>query len=476
MRHSQEFYINGVWTTPLGNKTLSVINPATEKPVATLALGTAEDVQSAVAAAKKAFNSWSSSTRAERLVVLQKILDIYQRRSEDMAQAISLEMGSPIERARDSQTWAGQAHIAEMIEALKRFVFEEKRDHCLITREAVGVCALITPWNWPMNQVTCKVAPALAAGCTMVLKPSEVAPLSSIIFAEIVEEAGLPPGVFNMVHGTGPDVGEALSRHPDVDMVSLTGSTRAGAAVAHAAADSIKRVHQELGGKSPNIILDDADLTEAVRSGVSNCFSNSGQSCDAPTRMLVPRNRMNEALEIARARAEELKVGNPEDSSTDLGPVVSDLQYDRIQALIERGIAEGATLVTGGLGRPEGLSVGYYVKPTIFGNVTADMTVFKEEIFGPVLSIIAYDDEEHAIALAHDTVYGLAAYIQSGDLERARKIARRLRAGNVNINGSAWTVKVPFGGFGQSGNGRECSDFGLHDFTEVKAVIGWDTV
>lgn len=473
MSHALQFYYDGKWIAPVSTATLDVINPATETVCATIALGNAEDVNRAIASARKAFPAWSVTSREERLSVLERILTVYKKRSEDMAQAISLEMGSPIARARDSQTWAGMAHLEEMLSTLKRYVFDEPRGDMLITREPVGVAGLITPWNWPMNQIMCKVAPALAAGCTLVMKPSEVAPLSALVFSEIIDEAGLPPGVYNMVNGDGPGVGEAIARHPDVDMLSITGSTRAGAAVAKLAADTIKRVHQELGGKSPNIILPDADFEDAVKRGVKGCFSNSGQSCDAPTRMLVPREKMEQAMAIAKEMAESFKLGSPTDENTQLGPVVSDIQFERIQALISKGIEEGATLVTGGLGKPEGLETGYYVKPTVFGNVEPQMTISREEIFGPVLSILAYDDEDHAIAIANDTPYGLAAYVQSGDLTHARSIARRLRAGNVNINGAAWTVAAPFGGYGQSGNGRECSDFGLTDFLEIKAIIGF---
>ncbi|OUL65806.1 aldehyde dehydrogenase [Acetobacter senegalensis] len=473
MSHALQFYYDGQWVAPLGTRTLDVINPATEKACATIAMGNAQDVDRAVASARKAFPAWSVSTREERLAVLERILVVYKKRSEDMAQAISQEMGSPIARARDSQTWAGMAHLEEMISALKTYVFDEQRGNMLITREPVGVAGLITPWNWPMNQIMCKVAPALAAGCTLVMKPSEVAPLSALVFSEIIEEAGLPPGVYNMINGDGPEVGEAIARHPDVDMVSITGSTRAGAAVAKLAADTVKRVHQELGGKSPNIILPDADFEDAVRRGVKGCFSNSGQSCDAPTRMLVPRAKMDRAMAIAKETADSFKMGDPADETTQLGPVVSDVQFGRIQALIAKGIEEGATLVTGGLGKPEGLEKGYYVKPTVFGNVEPDMTISREEIFGPVLSILVYDDEEHAIQIANDTPYGLAAYVQSGDLNHARAVARRLRAGNVNINGADWTVAAPFGGYGQSGNGRECSEFGLTDFLEIKAILGY---
>lgn len=473
MLHHDQFYIGGSWVRPFGTTQLDVINPATEQPFTQIILGEKTDVDVAVAAARDAFSEWSMSTRAERLVALRNILEAYNRRAEDLAQAISAEMGSPIMRARDSQVWAGKAHLEEMIATLERYSFEERRGDILVSREAVGVCGLITPWNWPMNQIVCKVAPAIAAGCTMVLKPSEIAPLSAIVFSEIMDASGLPAGVFNMIHGTGPVVGAALAGHPDIDMISLTGSTRAGAAVAHLAADSIKRVHQELGGKSPNIILPHTNLDAAVRRGVAGCFSNSGQSCDAPTRMLVPRDQMQRAMDVARETAEAFRVGSPEDLATQLGPVVSHLQYERIQTLIAAGIDEGAILVTGGLGKPLGLETGYYVRPTVFAGVNNAMTIAREEIFGPVLCILGYETEEEAVAIANDTPYGLAAYVQSNDLSHANAVARRLRAGNVTINGAPWTVRAPFGGFGRSGNGRECSDFGLTDFLELKAVIGY---
>lgn len=474
--HAQKFYINGAWIAPAEPCLIDVINPATEAPCAQIAMGTSQDVDHAVSAARAAFSTWSKTSREERLALLERILDIYRLRAEDMAQAISTEMGSPISRARDSQTWAGMAHTAETIEALRTFVFDEPRDDLLITREPIGVAALITPWNWPMNQIACKVIPALAAGCTTILKPSEEAPLSALVFTQILHEAGVPAGVYNMINGNGPNVGEVLAAHPDVDMVSITGSTRAGAAVARAAASTIKRVQQELGGKSANIILPDANFEDAVQRGVKGCFSNSGQSCDAPTRMLVPHARMAEAMDIAARTAAGFRLGNPADEMTELGPVVSAKQFERIQKLINIGIAEGAVLAAGGEGKPTGLECGYYVKPTVFGHVTPDMTIAQEEIFGPVLSIIGYDDEEHAIQLANNTEYGLAAYIQSNDLEHARSVARRLRAGNVNINGAAWTVKAPFGGYGQSGNGRECSDFGIAEYLEIKAIIGYGKI
>ncbi|WP_256138207.1 aldehyde dehydrogenase family protein [Komagataeibacter swingsii] len=473
--HAHQMYCNGQWITPDGREQMDVINPATEQPCARITLGNARDTERAIRAARAAFPAWSMTDRATRLAALERIVEIYKRRMKDMARAISLEMGSPLTRAYDSQAWAGMAHLEEMMTVLRDFPFQERRDDMLIVHEAVGVTGLITPWNWPMNQIACKVAPALAAGCTIILKPSEVAPLSALLFTEILDEAGLPPGVYNMLNGTGPEVGEAMARSPLVDMVSITGSTRAGAAVARLAADTVKRVHQELGGKSPNIILPDADLEQAVAQGVRKCFSNSGQSCDAPTRMLVPAARMEEALDIARRTAATIRVGNPMDPEIDLGPVVSHLQFDRIQTLIQKGMDEGATLVCGGPGRPDGLACGYYVRPTIFGHVTSGMAIAQEEVFGPVLVIMAYDNEEHAIQIANDTPYGLAAYIQSGDLSHARHVARYLRAGNVNINGAPWTVAAPFGGYGQSGNGRECSVYGLRDFMEIKAILGYWT-
>ena len=471
--HHLQFYINGVWVDPALPATLDVINPATEEAYTRISVGSAADVDRAVAAAKAAFPAFSATTQAERIRLLQRVLYMYNERSEEIARAVSNEMGAPIGWARDAQTWAGRVHLEATIAALEQFSFESTRGSTRIVREAIGVAALITPWNWPLNQIVCKVAPAIAAGCTVVLKPSEIAPISGIIFAEIMDAAGVPAGVFNMVNGDGPSVGQAMSSHKDVDMVSFTGSTRAGILVAKAAADTVKRVAQELGGKSPNIILDDADLEEAVSKGVELCFSNTGQSCDAPTRMLVPRARHAEALAISKATAEAQKVGDPQAEDTVLGPVVSELQFKKIQGLIESGIREGATLVTGGTGRPDGLSRGFYVKPTVFGDVTPEMTVAREEIFGPVLAIMPYDSEEEAIIMANDTVYGLAAYVQSKDVVRARNVARRLRAGQVNINYPEWDTHAPFGGYKQSGNGREYADWGIHDFVEVKGIIGY---
>jgi len=466
-----QFYIDGAWVDPALPRTLDVINPATEQAVARISLGGAEDVDRAVQAARRAFESFSQTTREQRLDLLEAIAAEYDRRAEDMAQAIMTEMGAPAALARNAQAFMGAAHLRTAIEVLKDYRFEELRGGTLIGREPIGVCGFITPWNWPSNQIGCKVAPALAVGCTMVLKPSEVAPLSGLIWAEIMHAAGVPAGVFNMINGDGPGVGAALSSHPGVDMVSFTGSTRAGIEVARNAAPTIKRVHQELGGKSANIILDDADIPAAVAAGVAHVMNNSGQSCNAPTRMLVPRDRMEEVTQAARAAADAVTVGDPA-SDARLGPVVSETQWSKIQALIGKGIEEGATLVAGGPGRPEGLTAGYYVRPTVFADVAPDMTIAREEIFGPVLSIIPYDDEEQAITIANDTVYGLAAYVQSGDLQRARAVARRMRAGQVAINHPGVDLMAPFGGYKQSGNGREWGDHAFAEFLEVKATLG----
>lgn len=473
MSHHLQFFIDGAWVDPAVPATLDVINPATEEAYTQISVGSKADVDKAVAAAKKAFASFSRTSVAERLALLKKILEVYNARFEDIAVAVSNEMGAPLSFARDAQAWAGRAHMESTIWALENYKFSEKRGSTTVVKEPIGVCALITPWNWPLNQIVCKVAPAIAAGCTVVLKPSEIAPISGIVWAEIMEEAGVPKGVFNLVNGNGPDVGQVMAGHPDVDMVSFTGSTRAGIIVAKTAADTVKRVAQELGGKSANIVLPDADLETAVTKGVQGCFGNSGQSCDAPTRMLVPADRHDEALTFAKAAAEAHKVGSPTAEDTDLGPVVSQLQFDKIQRLIEAGIKEGATLVTGGLGRPEGLNRGYYVRPTIFGNVTNDMTIAREEIFGPVLSILPYKTEEEAITIANDTVYGLAAYVQSENLEHARAVAREMRAGSVYLNYPDWDTHAPFGGYKQSGNGREYADFGIHDFLEIKGIVGY---
>ena len=473
MSNHLKFFIDGAWVEPAIPVALDVIDPSTEEAFTRIALGSKEDVDKAVAAAKAAFLAFSVWPKEERLKLLRRILSEYEKRYEDIAEAVSQEMGAPLSFARNSQAAAGKGHLIATIEAFEAYEFTEKRGTTTIVKEPIGVCALITPWNWPLNQIVCKVAPAIAAGCTMVLKPSEIAPISGIIFAEVMEAAGTPKGVFNLVNGTGPDVGQVMAGHPDVDMVSFTGSTRAGIIVAKTAADTVKRVAQELGGKSPNIILPDADLEQAVSEGVTSCFGNSGQSCDAPTRMLVPADRHDEALAIAKAAAEKVKTGDPRAKDTDLGPVVSKAQFDKIQRLIEAGIEEGATLVTGGPGRPENLNRGYYVRPTVFANVTNDMTIAREEIFGPVLSILPYRDQEQAIEIANDTPYGLAAYIQSGDLAHARKVAARLRAGSVYINYPDWDTKAPFGGYKQSGNGREYADWAIHDFLEIKGIVGY---
>lgn len=473
MTHAQQFYIGGRWVEPASSARLDVIDPATEEAFATIALGAEADVERAVAAARAAFPAFAANSVAERLALLRRLLAAYDRRRGEIADILSREMGAPKSVAHGAQVALGSAHLARMIETLEQFRFEELRGTTLVSREPIGVCALITPWNWPLNQIMCKVAAALAAGCTMVLKPSEIAPLNALIFTEAVAEAGLPPGVFNLVNGDGPTVGAALAGHPEVDMVSFTGSTRAGILVAKAAADTVKRVHQELGGKSANIILDDADLSRAVRLGVERCMRNSGQSCNAPTRMFVPAARHDEAAAIAQEVAEALVVGPPANETSALGPVVSAAQYDKIQRLIETGLAEGAALVAGGPGRPEGLERGFYVRPTVFAGVTDMMAIAREEIFGPVLCILPYGDEEEVIARANATPYGLAAYVQSGSIERARRVAARMRSGAVHINYPAWDGGAPFGGYKQSGNGREYAEFGLEAFLEIKGTLGY---
>ena len=472
-RHIGQFYINGQWVDPLPGATkMGVENPATEEIVGEVALGTVADADRAIAAARAAFDGWTVVPVKERIALVRKILEVYNSRYEDFAQAMSTEMGAPIEWARGAQAWAGQVHIESTIKAAEDMQWEYMRGNTRIVLEGIGVCALITPWNWPMNQIACKVAPALIAGCTMVLKPSEIAPLSGLLFTEVCHEAGVPAGVYNMVNGNGPDVGARMSSHPEVDMVSFTGSTRAGTAIAAAAAPTVKRVAQELGGKSPNIILPTADLAEAVRAGVAGCFGNTGQSCDAPTRMFVPRASHDAALVHAKEAADEVVVGDPRDTATTMGPLVSKLQFDKVQRLIQAGIDEGATLVCGGVGRPVGVNRGWFVRPTIFGDVTNDMTIAREEIFGPVLAILPYDTLDDAVAMANDTPYGLAAYI-AGPVEDAKPVARRLRAGTVNLNYPDWDTFAPFGGYKQSGNGREYADWGIHDFCEVKGIVGW---
>ncbi len=472
MREYLKFYIDGQWVEPVELKTLDVENPATEEVAGKIALGSAADVDKAVMAARKAFPAWSQTSREERIDVLNRILAEYQKRFGDLAVAVTEEMGAPASLAQRAQVPIGMGHLSTAVEVLKNFKFEEDRGPTLIVKEAIGVCSFITPWNWPLNQIVCKVAPAIATGCTMVLKPSEVAPFSGQIFAEIMHAAGVPAGVFNMVHGDGLGVGVPMSSHPEVDMVSFTGSTRAGIEVAKNAAPTVKRVAQELGGKSPNIVLDDDAFAKGVARGVSTMMTNSGQSCNAPTRMLVPAARMDEAIVVAREAASQITVGDPNGNSM-LGPVVNKTQFDKIQKLIQAGIDEGATVVIGGVGRPEGLDKGYYVQPTVFANVTNDMTIAKEEIFGPVLSILGYDTLEQAIETGNDTEYGLAAYVQSADLAKAREVASKLRAGQVSINGGGGDMMAPFGGYKMSGNGREWGDFGFHEFLETKAILGY---
>ncbi|MFT6433308.1 MAG: aldehyde dehydrogenase (NAD+) [Candidatus Azotimanducaceae bacterium] len=471
MQEHLKFYIDGEWVSPVTPATLDVINPTSEESFARISMGSAADVDKAVAAAKAAFESYSKTTVQERIELLGAILGEYAKRYDEIAAAISTEMGAPIWLSKAAQAATGQAHFATALEILKNFAWEEKKGAYLLRKEPVGVCGLITPWNWPINQISCKVAPALAAGCTMVLKPSEVAPVNAIILAEILDAAGVPNGVFNLVNGDGPGVGSVMSAHPDIHMMSFTGSTRAGILVAKAAADTVKRVAQELGGKSANIILEDADLQKAVAGGVSQVMTNSGQSCNAPTRMLVPKARHDEALQIAKAAADNIKPGDPFTDGTVIGPVVSEVQFEKIQALIQKGIDEGATLVAGGTGRPDGLNAGYFVKPTIFGNVNNDMTIAREEIFGPVLTILPYETEAQAIDIANDTPYGLSGYVQSGSVDHAVEVAAQIRTGNVHINGSGPDFGAPFGGYKQSGNGREWGVLGFEEFLETKAVF-----
>jgi aldehyde dehydrogenase (NAD+) len=473
MSHALQFYIGGEWVAPAGHARLPVIDPSTEEAFAEIAMGTPADVDRAVAAARHAFASFSLTTPDERLALIRKILEAYGERYDEMAQIISREIGAPRALAQGWQAGLGTRHLKELIRTCEAFTWQRSKGTTLITHEPIGVVALITPWNWPINQIVCKVAPAIAAGCTMVLKPSEVSPLNALLFAEILDAAGVPPGVFNLVNGDGPTVGAALCSHPDVDMVSFTGSTRAGIQIATLAAPTVKRVHQELGGKSANLILVDADLDAAVTAGVNACFGNSGQSCNAPTRMFVPAARHEEAVAIARRAAEAHVVGPADAPGITLGPVVSELQFERIQRLIQTGVDEGARVVTGGPGRPEGLTRGYFVRPTVFAEVTPDMTIARDEIFGPVLAILPYRDEEDAIAMANDSVFGLAAYVQSGDLEHARRVAFRLRAGSVHLNYPAWDAGAPFGGYKQSGNGREYGEWGLEAFLEVKGIVGY---
>jgi len=472
MREYMKFYIDGKWVDPVTPKSLDVINPATEEVAGRISAGSAADVDKAVAAAKKAFETYSKTTREERLDLLERIQTEYQKRFGDIAKAITEEMGAPATLAQAAQAPIGMAHIATGIQVLKTFQFEEDRGQTHLVKEPIGVCGMITPWNWPINQIACKVIPALATGCTMVLKPSEESPFSAILWAEVMHAAGVPAGVFNLVNGLGAEVGAAISSHPGIDMVSFTGSTRAGIEVAKAAATTVKRVAQELGGKSPNIILPDADLQSAVTGGVKHVMQNSGQSCNAPTRMLVPAEKMAEVIVIAKQAAESTTVGDP-NGNAQIGPVVNKTQWEKIQRLIKAGIDEGATLVTGGTGRPEGLDKGFYVKPTVFANVTNDMTVAKEEIFGPVVSILGYQSVDEAVKVGNDTEYGLAAYVSGTDMTKIREVASKLRAGQVSINGGAMDMTAPFGGYKMSGNGREWGDHGFAEYLETKAMLGY---
>lgn len=471
-----DFYIDGAWRAPIEAKSIEVINPANEKPYAVISAGSAKDIDLAVAAARKAFPSWSETPAAERIGYIRRLVEIYEARLDEMAKTISLEMGAPITLARESQAAAGLSHTKAFIAAFENFEFEEilspKYPNQTVVHEPIGVCGLITPWNWPMNQIALKVVPALAVGCTVVLKPSEIAPMSAMLFAEFVDQAGFPKGVFNLVNGEGPVVGEVLSQHPDVDMMSFTGSTRAGTAVSRAAAATVKRVSLELGGKSPNIVFADADLEKTIARSLAHCFENTGQSCNAPTRMLVERTVYDKAVELAKKVAEGTKVGDPAEEGDHIGPLSSSIQFEKVQKLIQKGIEEGARLVAGGTGRPDGFSEGDFVKPTVFADVNNNMTIAREEIFGPVLAMIPFDTEEEAITIANDTPYGLAAYIQTGSPERAKRVARKLRAGMIQINGTSRAPGSPFGGYKQSGNGREGGKWGLEDFMEVKLISG----
>ncbi|TIT80674.1 MAG: aldehyde dehydrogenase family protein [Mesorhizobium sp.] len=472
MKHLDHFYIDGRFVPARDRPQRAVINPATEEPAGSIAMGTAQDVNTAVVAARKAFGTYGHSTREERLEMLRRVLALFDERAEELARLTTLEMGAPITFARQAQIAGSRAHIADTIRILEHYEFERLAGRTMLAFEPVGVCALITPWNFPVLQIVTKVMPALASGCTIVLKPSEYAPISPMLFAEVLHDAGVPPGVFNLINGDGPTVGEALSSHPDVDMVSFTGSTRAGVQVAKNAADTVKRVHQELGGNSANILMPDVDLEPAVTSGVLGAYRNAGQSCTAPTRMLVPRQLHEKAIGMAKRAAESVIIGDVNDEATTLGPVMNERQFERVNSLIESAVQEGATLVTGGPGRPSSLNRGFFVKPTVFGHVTADMTVAREEMFGPVVSLIPYDSVDEAIEITNDTPYGLAAYLQTKDLGAAKRVASKLRAGQVMINYPAWDASAPFGGFKQSGNGRECGEFGFEAFLEVKAIGG----
>ena len=470
MKDLRKFYINGQWVDPLVSNDLAVENPATEESIATISLGAAADVNAAIAAAKAAFPSYSQVSVDERIALMENLLKIYMDRYEEMAVAISMEMGAPISFASAAQADTGRGHISAAIDALKQFEFERQVGNTRIVKEPIGVCGFITPWNWPINQISCKVAPALATGCTMVLKPSEIAPISGYLFSEMMDQAGFPAGVYNMVNGDGPDVGAVIASHADIDMVSFTGSTRAGILVAKAASETVKRVAQELGGKSPNIIFADADLDKAVSAGVTSMMGNTGQSCNAPSRMLVQSSVYQQAVEIAKQAAAQVAVDDPMKEGGHIGPLSSRVQFEKVQSLIEKGIEEGAELVIGGTGKPDGLDTGYFVKPTIFAGVNNQMTIAQEEIFGPVLTMIPFDTEEQAIEIANDTPYGLAAYFSTSDDGRAKRVAGQLRAGMVSLNSASQGYTAPFGGYKQSGNGREWGEYGFDDFLEIKGI------
>jgi aldehyde dehydrogenase (NAD+) len=470
MRDCRKFYINGEWVDPIQTNDFPVENPATEQQIAVISLGKKADVDIAVTAASVAFEHFSQTNCEERLALLEELLAIYMLRYDEMAEAIHLEMGAPISFSQAAQADCGRGHIQSAIDTLHRYEFEHRFGNTFIVKEPIGVCGLITPWNWPINQIACKVAPALATGCTIILKPSEMAPLSAHLFSEMIDQAGFPPGVFNLVNGDGPTVGAALAEHPDIQMISFTGSTRAGITVAKAASDTVKRVTQELGGKSPNLLLDDADFGKAVNQGVLLCMNNTGQSCNAPTRMLVPHSRYEEAVTLAKSAAEQVQVDLPSKEGQHIGPLVSRAQYDKVQRLMQSALDQGARLVAGGLGKPEGFETGHYVKPTVFADVNNQMTIAREEVFGPVLVMIPYRDEADAINIANDTPFGLAAYIQTGDTARGQRIAHRLRAGMVRINHASHGYNLPFGGYKQSGNGREWGEYGFEDYLEIKTI------
>jgi aldehyde dehydrogenase (NAD+) len=470
MKDLRNFYINGQWVQPLQARDLAVENPATEESLAAISLGASGDVDLAVAAAKAAFPIYSQYSVEQRIALMEGLLDIYMARYDEMASAISMEMGAPISFAAEAQAECGHGHLNAALEALKTFEFERQIGSTLVVKEPIGVCGFITPWNWPINQISCKVAPALASGCTMVLKPSEIAPLSGYLFTQMMDQAGFPAGVYNMVNGDGPGVGAVMASHPDVDMVSFTGSTRAGILVAKAAAETVKRVTQELGGKSPNIIFADADLESAVTGGVIGMMGNTGQSCNAPSRMLVEASVYDQAVEIARQVAAQIPVDQPAKQGEHIGPLSSRVQFDKVQGLIAKGIEEGAELVAGGLGKPEGFETGYFVKPTVFAGVNNQMAIAREEIFGPVLTMIPFASEAEAIAIANDTPYGLAAYLSTGDDDRAKRVAAQLRAGMISLNSAQQDYTAPFGGYKQSGNGREWGEFGFDDFLEIKGI------